>query len=237
MRESLREYQTWSLRGRGFWTALALSLAWHFFWFFAITVVVTPEKHRAKKGPRVVSLGPVLDDELFRTLLESRPQLSETFYRDLESTGPPLEPPVERIEKSEPGDVVSVPYGRRFVSSLKGLLGDDKSAPDTRWPSEGPPERQPEVAGALAGRAVIDRPEPPVLTFGLDPSLRSAEVDVAVRVDPSGSVVSAEVLRSSGDPEIDALWVRYVRRWHFAPAPGSKEQDGRIRLGFARAGE
>jgi len=101
----------------------------------------------------VVSLGPVIDDTIFRTLVENKPQLSETFYRHLSDFTVPMEVEVQSIERHSPGDVVSVPMGRKVSNHLKDLVGGEKPTPDTeltsriqiRYPEEGPtPSPSPE---------------------------------------------------------------------------------------------
>jgi len=70
-----------------------------------------------------------------------------------------------------------------------------------------------------------------VLT-GLDARLQKAEIEIHFVVDPAGTVSGAEVKRSCGNANIDTLWLRYLRRWQFAPLEGPRpaDQQGIIRF-------
>ncbi len=141
----MKGYEGWALRDRSFLMAVGVSLLWHLFWFFSIVIVVAPSKRPEKARPFVVSLGPVIDDTIFRTLVENKPQLSETFYRHLSDFTVPMEVEVQTIERHSPGDVVSVPFGRKVSDHLRELVGGEKPAPETeltsrlriRYPEEG----------------------------------------------------------------------------------------------------
>jgi hypothetical protein len=125
----LKDYDTWSFWNKSFFIGLGISLLWHLFWFFSITIIVVPAREKVKIHPRVVSLGPVMGDALFKTLVETKPQFSETFYRQMSDFSAPLEPSVQKIERRESGSVVSVPMGRHFMTSIRGLVGGRKSEP------------------------------------------------------------------------------------------------------------
>ncbi len=228
----MREYDGWSFRDRSFALALGISLLWHFFWFFSIVVEVSPEKERKKAPPRIVSLGAVLDDDIFRTLVETKPQLSEAFYRDVTDFTRPLEPPPKKIERMEPGTAVSVPLGKRFLESVKVLVDGDKASPDYEFVSRinlGFEEGIQGLEGEVRDRPVLSRPEEPQM-LSLAESLKGAEVVIKFTVDASGGVKSAEIARSSGNESVDALWLRYVRHWRFQPAAGSADQLGTLRF-------
>ncbi|HTL69665.1 MAG TPA: hypothetical protein VL404_00065, partial [Candidatus Eisenbacteria bacterium] len=54
---------------------------------------------------------------------------------NLSQLPPKLEPKPASIERRSPGEVVSVPFGRRVLNSMRGLLGGDKSSPETDFGS------------------------------------------------------------------------------------------------------
>ena len=144
----MRDYEGWSFRDRSFAFALFLSAAWHLFWFFTVTITVNPAKGHFKPRPGIVSLGPVLDDAIFRTLAATKPQLSQTFYRRLTDFSPPVELKPQTIERRSPGDVVSVPFGRKFSSPVRDLMSGDKASPEYEFisrfnlPDETPDEEE-----------------------------------------------------------------------------------------------
>ena len=125
----MKDYESWSFWDRSFLWALAVSLLWHLFWFFSITITVSSHQ-KIKPRPKLVSIGAVLDDTIFKTLVENRPQLSQAFYRPLSDFSPKLEPEVKTIERYSPGDVVSVPFRKKFSNSLRELISGTKSSPD-----------------------------------------------------------------------------------------------------------
>ena len=126
----MREYRSWSFNDCSFLFALAVSLLWHLFWFFSVTIVVAPPRRTPMIQPQVVSLGPVLDDAIFKTLVDTRPEVSKAFYRPPADFSAATEAPAEAVGRYEPGDVVSVPSGNQFSSKLKELVGGDKAIPD-----------------------------------------------------------------------------------------------------------
>ena len=125
----MREYESWSFADKSFAWALLISLLWHFFWFFSVSIVVSPQKRFTKQAPRIVSLGPVLDDTIFRTLIETRTPLSQTFYRRLSDFEEAVEVEVQKVERHASGDVVSVPMGQHFLESARELVGGEKFSP------------------------------------------------------------------------------------------------------------
>ncbi len=121
-----RDYRSWSFTDRTFVVAAAVSLLWHFFWFFSIRIVVSPPAKAEKPRPELVSLGAVIDDAMFKTLVESKPEISQSFYRRPSDLAAAAELPVETAERHAPGDVVSVPFGKKFLATLKNLVAGAK---------------------------------------------------------------------------------------------------------------
>ncbi|MBI2095001.1 MAG: hypothetical protein HYT89_02405 [Candidatus Omnitrophica bacterium] len=146
----MKDYQSWHFRDRAFAMGVALSLAWHFFWFFAITITVSPEKMRQHPRPRIVSLGPVLDDTLLRTLVETRPQPSEAFYRHMTDFTPVTGAPPKTVGRAAPADVISLPYEKKLSAFLRNALSGEKASPvdeflpkiKTGYPDDGPSEKE-----------------------------------------------------------------------------------------------
>lgn len=124
------QYRGWTFRDRSFILAAALSLLWHFFWFFSIRIVVTSPAKIEKTRPDLVSWGPVMDDAIFKTLIESKPEMSQSFYRRPSDLAAAADLPVETSPRHEAGEVVSVPMGKKFLESLRGFVGGVKQTPD-----------------------------------------------------------------------------------------------------------
>lgn len=210
---------------RALWLGGALSLLWHFFWFFSVTITVGPDPARRREPMRSVSLGPVLDDTIFQTLVENRPKVSEAFYRQLSDFEPPaarLEPEAPAIQRREPGDVVSVPFGKKYTERLKEFM--DGARPEASVGAFGTLDS---VEGPVARREVLSRPARPDFSEKSRSVFGISETLVEFVVGPTGEVSEARVLVSSGDPAMDQAWIRYVLAWRFAPGPFEK---GRVRL-------
>jgi TonB family protein len=151
-----------------------------------------------------------------------------------------VRPPAKTIERSSPGDVVSVPLGKRFLDSVKMLVGGDKASPDAEFTSRLPigyGEEPPAVEGDAKGRAVVSRPEEPQLLIDVP---AGAEIEIQFTVDPAGAVTDADVTVSSGRPSLDAQWLKYLKRWEFSPLGldvPPVEQRGRVRFRLKHGGK
>ncbi len=227
------------LRERGVIYALAASLVWHFFWFFAITVDITPIEVWTERSTGIHFIGPVLSDEWFELVLESKPAMSQTIYRPYEELAEPLEPERPVLEKDLPRDLVSIPMSQRQRASLQGLLRTEKKFPlsvyeevlpvpvlDTPFP----------LSGELRDWHLLYAPEPPSDEIFETLEERAAwhrEAVFEMRVNSRGSVTSVENIVSSGHPETDLAWKEYLKRWQFMPMASraaNKEAVGRVRV-------
>lgn len=209
-----REYRSWSFVDRSFLFGLAVSLLWHLFWFFAVTIVVASPPHKKPSRTALVSLGPVLDDALIKTLVESRPEYSKAFYRELSEFEAATQLPAQAVERRESGDVTSLPFGDKAVDRLRRLMSGDKSSPDDFFQggtgfSVSDYFR---LEGDLGPSDILSRPEPPAVN-----DVRP--VEIAFEVDSDGRIASSEIVLSSGDAELDARWEDHLRQWLFAPSP------------------
>jgi len=237
----VKGYETWNFKNRAFILAVLISVLWHCFWFFSIVITVGPSQKLMRPRTTMVSLGPVVDDTIFKALIESRPQLSQTFYRRASDFEFPEDALTQTLERVEPGDVISVPR-KKFYQSLKSALSGPKPQPED-GPGRGASlesafERQmaPEsdLSGDLAVRALIKRPPAPAYPLWAESGFRGSETEVELSVSSAGLVEDAVILSGSGNPGIDAFWLDHVRRWRFAPTEAhSGIQKGRVRLRFA----
>ena len=223
--------------------ALGLSVLWHAFWFFSLTITVNSSKKHIKSPSRIVSLGPVLDDKMFRTLVESKPEFSKTFYRRLSDFSSPVDIQTKTVERYAPGSVVSLPFGKKSMNKVKNLIGGSKVSPEHEFAQKikiGFADEFLGVDGEMKDRSILSRPEEPEFPLGMDPVLKNAEVTIGFSVDSSGSVGETQVISSSGNPELDLLWTRYLRHWQFAPlnkGGTDQTQKGTIKLRFSSAKE
>lgn len=238
-----RDYETWSFKDRTFLMILGLSFLWHLFWFFSITIVVSPTSQQTKTRPVIVSIGPVLSDELLRTLVDTRVQKTETFYRPLSEFSSATDIPRAEVQKYSSGDVVSLPFGEKFFNALKDIVGGKKATPDYGFTPKiktGYSEEMFEMEGELKNRQVISRPTDPRTLWGYPAgSTKQGELIVELVVNAEGAVVTTNIILSSGNQELDNLWVRYLSSWRFGPASFSKpflEEKGRVHINLNNQG-
>lgn len=220
----MKDYQSWSFFNRPFLAALALSGLWHLLWILTLNVTIEPQRVISRLRPEIVSLGPVLDDTIFRTLVEARPRYSEAFYRHLSDLSRTIEPEVRTIERRQPGDVVSFTMGQRLFDSLRQAVGGSKFERETVPAVSGP-----EVTGEAAARTLLYRPPEPESSHPL-PALMRQPTEITFDVSPSGAVVQAEIVSSSGDAESDLLYLAYLKQWRFNPIGAASAQRGRVRF-------
>ncbi len=210
------------------------SLLWHFFWFFSVTITIGPSELARRRVTRTVSLGAVLDDTIFKPLIESRPQVTEAFYRHMSDFEPaPPEPEIPMMDRHSSGDVVSVPFGKKFIMTLKEFIDGEKPSPDFGLDAgmDSSFGRGESFEGEIKDRVLVSHPPRPNFPPEAESRFLGAEVIVGFLVDPSGSVIEMEMVASSGDPAVDVLWLEYVRGFRFSPAAGER-QKGKAHLRF-----
>ena len=208
------DYRSWSFADRPFVFAVAVSLLWHLFWFLTITIVVVPPRKAPRTQPLIVSLGPVLNDAIFKTLVESRPEISKAFYRQPADIASATEAPVETVPRYDPGDVISVPQGRRFIGSMKELVSGTKAAPEAGLPTLISEEEGGyfEFIGTAGPLRVLSRPPEPADL----PAAAALPTEIEFSLDERGRVTASEIIVSSGDPSTDLAWEDHLRQWIFA---------------------
>ena len=207
------DYRSWSFADRPFLFAVLVSLLWHIFWFFSVTIVVAPHKRAPKAPPVIVSLGPVLNDSIFKTLVESRPEISKAFYRQPADFSSATEAPMETVPRYDPGDVVSVPEGKKFMGALKDRVGGDKASPDAGLPTLVSDDTGDyfELSGAPETLQILSRPPVPS-----DLLLSAQPTEIEFSIDAHGRMSDSEVVVSGGDPASDLAWEDHLRQWIFA---------------------
>ena len=202
-----KEYRSWSFGDRSFLFAAVVSILWHLLWFFSITIDVNQHAVKVKKIPEIISLGPVLDDAIFKTLIESRTEFSKTFYRKPQEFVRETEVPQEPLERYMPGDVVSMPAHKTLTGTLRDRIGGNKSAANI--------EDYFEITGDVERDQLLNKPEePPIETRKL--GLKQAEFQIFI--DPSGKVSNVKLLSTSGDTAADSAWEQSLYEWAFRPS-------------------
>ena len=224
------DYRSWSFADRPFLFAVVVSLLWHLFWFFSLTIVVAPPRKSPRVQPTIVALGPVLSDAIFKTLVESRPEISKAFYRQPADFSSATEAPVETVPRYAPGDVVSVPQGKKFMGSMKASVSGTKSSPDAGLPMLVSDDAGDyfEISGAPESLQILSRPSAPA-----DLLLNAQPMEIEFSIDAHGRVSDPEVIVSGGDPSSDLAWEDHLRQWIFAEESGiGSSAATRLRVKF-----
>ena len=188
--------------------AMSVSVLWHLFWFFTVNVNVTPKGFVKAGQTKVVSLGAMLDDEIFKTLVESRPESTRASYRELSEFRPATELPPPAVQRQVPGDVTSLPGGEKLTGSLRSVISGVKASALSSESVPASTEEPFTLTQGLLPSQILSRPEPPAPAGALT---------VSFELDASGRVVSANTTVSSGDPSVDRAYEAYVLQWVFAP--------------------
>ncbi len=202
-----KEYRSWSFWDRSFLFAAAISILWHLLWFFSITIDVNQHAVKAKRSTDTVFLGPVLDDAIFKTLVDSRTEFSKTFYRKPQEFTQETEVPQETPERYMPGDIMSMPAHKTLTGTLRDRIGGNKSVAGA--------EDYFEITGDVERDQLLNKPEdPPIETR--KSGLKQAEFQIFI--DPSGKVSNVKLLNTSGDTAADHAWEQSLYEWAFRPS-------------------
>lgn len=219
--------------------ALMWSLLWHLAWVFAFRVEVSSPKLKTKvQETRIYFMGPVLTDEAFDLLLLSRPESSRSEYRAALPLPDELEPQAGTFTRPDPGEFLSVPMGKATWLSIRGSMARSKVEPPAKITAKTLEVfKNPfPVTGALSDREIFYLPEPPqrLLESGADWEIYGRP-EFEIEVNAVGEVIRVAHEVSSGNPEVDQRWDRYLRKVKFAPASdaaGESAQKGRIQVGW-----
>lgn len=216
-------------------TAIFVSVLWHLVWMFVFVIDVKDPAVKPKLEPKIYFVGPILSDDAFNLILETKPEFSTTVYRSGGQGAPELEPQPQEMERADPGDLVSVPLGRSTWESLWGRLKNEKPYPDVMFRKKLPvdPVRPPfPIAGeTLASRGLLAAPAFPALP-DRDGDPRT-DPEYELTVNGAGLVQETRQVISSGDPELDRILERYLKQWQFIPLEEARRgvlEKGRVRI-------
>jgi len=125
----MKGYEGGSFSDKSFAAALSLSLVWHLFWFSLVTVGMNPEKKLLKPRSRIVFLGSVLDEKIFRTLLENRLELSKGLPRKFSELSEPADAQIKTAQRQGRGSVVTLPLEKKSRAVVGSLIEGTKALP------------------------------------------------------------------------------------------------------------
>lgn len=211
------------LREKGIQYGIAVSALWHIFWIFVIIIDVSNPAKSARRDLQINFMGPVLTDDAFNLIVSSRPEFSLSEYQTPKSFEQALEPKGVAMQRYIPDGLMSVSLGRSTWRDLmaSALLDKPDADADMYTKFEIPIARTPfPISGELASRNLRYFPPVPEKQDGYKASSLAGGLEFELTVNADGQVSDIKRLSTSGNPVTDAFWLRYLRKWRFAPKAG-----------------
>jgi|GEM_PF-2634440 len=219
------------LRQISFGRALFFSVLWHLFWISSVTIVSLPAKVQYPRFSSISFLGPLLDEPNFEVHVSQKPPLRGEMRMAQERVN---RSPFRGFPEETVGLLkIDLFDSKRSLTIPNELFGLEKRNPtfflkeDERLKKE-----TPVLNGPAASRILYYQPPLPELPKWLDPREVRSSFELRFWVTPRGKVVGIEKVTSSGDPTVDLIGMRYLRRWQFNPKATEQEEWGMVTLHF-----
>ena len=212
--------------------AIIVSVVWHLFWLFGITIVDNRYGAVEKTEAKISFLGPLLDKTFFEMMIVRQQshyaELKKDFY--IPNTFSTKELRLKRPEKGPSRQMHAININKEVRRSIREIISGMKARPFYDFtPYEEMPkvsERSYEIAGPAQGRALVFVPAKPLVEKMAESGKVGREkftTEVRFFVSSDGKVVMAEPMVSCGYPDVDIIAVRFVKNWVFSPALGADE--------------
>lgn len=215
-------------RDKTFNLAFLISLSWHLFCMFCITIVILPANFPIAKASSVSFLGPILEKTAFELMLERKIPTRRTSYREpMYFDGTFLTKDEKGIDKLKFDNYFLTGKREEIKPNAKDLFGDFKFTPSfSQGTLNKPSAKGPRlegggdglfIEGPLAKREILFKPELPVLAKRIEPGQESFVVELKFKVSSKGSVDEVLLLASSGYPDVDMAAIGYIKGFQFSP--------------------
>ena len=214
-----------------FGKALFISILWHLFWISSVTIVSLPAKVQYPHFSSVSFLGPLLDAPNFEVHVSQKPPLRGEMMRVQEwvDRSPFQGFPEETVDLLK----IDLSDSERSPTLPNELLGLEKRNPTSFSKEDERLKKETSIlSGPAASRILYYQPPLPELPKWLDPQEVRSSFELRFWVTPRGKVVGIEKVTSSGDPTLDLIGMRYLRRWQFNPKTTEQEEWGTVTLHF-----
>lgn len=224
-----------------FFQAFVISLLGHILCFFTFNIIVVPRGITAQTFTNVCFLGSILDNNAFTREIKRAYNAGEEEMKGAKERVLCDRKALfsKRIIKPQ----IKSDYlltSKQVFSSIDEIMKVDKYVFDNLQTAEKPKtsESDVKIIGSAKERAILSKPAKPYMLeegFIIKHGLNNGyfKVKLKVTISPEGRVRKVEKLTSSGYPEIDLIWMRYVGRWIFAPIDSSvsnHDQQGILEL-------
>ncbi|MFH1848273.1 MAG: energy transducer TonB [Candidatus Omnitrophota bacterium] len=225
-------------RDKEFSAALLVSILFHAFCMFAVTVVVMPTSFPIAKTSTISFLGPLFEKTAFELMLDDANPIFRADYPRLPVASGALKMTHGSSSMAGPLSVYTPRLKERgFKQKIRDMLGGFKLVPEYVPKSVGREDRAEgdrpfRIEGSASGREILFVPDAPDVNKRTDQAIRIFSVELKFSVDPSGKVESAEPIASSGYPDVDLAAIRYLKGFQFAPSEPKEDGaiSGRIKL-------
>lgn len=214
-----------------FGTACLISVVWHFFWISSITIVSLPAKVQLPRFSEISFLGSLLDEPSFEVHVTHKPMVHSQPLLMQRGMNRSLFQEFPR-GFTDPFKI-ALPYSKKVMGSAEEYLGLKKKNPSLLVPEKGRSKKErPLLEGPVALRTLYYFPALPELPKWVDPKEVRSNLELRFWVSPEGKVISVDKMTSSGDPTVDLIGMRYLRRWQFNPKRTAGEEWGTVTLRF-----
>lgn len=197
--------------------ALLISLLWHLFWMFSVSILFLPSGFKLKRYSSVHFLGSILRGPL------SFDRAQPTQEKHL--VGFPSEADIQRMSHFNKSPDASLP-AEKVVFSPDSFIDVDISKDNAATMVSFLTEK-----AISAQREIIFRPPLPEYPEW-EEGQRYITSCLVFKIYISSQGLVQEIIneQASGNPEIDAALARYIRKWRFAPASGLQGQWQTIKI-------
>lgn len=217
-------------RDRIFSIAFLVSISWHLICMFLFTIVILPISLPMSTISNVSFLGPLLEKTAFELMLDKNSQPKQATYQEpmffnnaflMHEEGRPGKTKFNGFSLKGQADPAEVSANDLFGGykiipefSTKASINEQKAPP--------PPAAKRDdaflIEGPLARREIILMPEAPVAAKRVGVEQKNFFVELKVKVAGDGKVERADLLASSGYPDIDLAAINYIKGFQFSAA-------------------
>lgn len=208
--------------------AFLVSVSWHLICMFLFTIVILPVSLPMSTISNVSFLGPLLEKTAFELMLDKNVQPKQVSYQEpMFINNAFLTHEDDRIGRARFNDFSLKTRTDQAEVSANDLFGGYKIMPTFSMKAPMPERKAASVAaastdeafqieGLLARREIILKPEAPVAAKRVGAEQKNFFVELKVKVTGDGKVEQADLLASSGYPDIDLAAINYVKGFQFS---------------------
>lgn len=223
--------------------AFLISVSWHLACMFLFTIVVLPISLPMSTISNVSFLGPLLEKTAFELMLDKNARPKQAVYQEpMFFNNAFLMHEERRIGKTKFNGFALKGQADPAEVSANDLFGGYKIIPSFSMKASPPPARPAGgpaakgddtflIEGPLARRDIVLKPEAPIAAKRVGIEQKNFFVELNIKVAGGGRVKQADLLASSGYPDIDLAAINYIKAFQFSAADVNGEAVwGKVKL-------